>query len=446
MDERLIREIQKSNPWWYHKKEQLPSYKRTIFSSLEKYLKNKHIFAIIGLRRVGKTVLMKQLIESIRSSINAENILFFTFEEQWGSTAILEEILYFFLETKAQSQRTYIFLDEIQKVKGWEEILKRFYDRTPTIKFVVSGSASLNISKSIESLAGRIIDVYIGPLSFKEFLDFHGIHLQIRETTMEYSFFTTLYQNNLHQKEKLVSLFNEYLFKGGFPEIATEKDDILIQKYIKNSVIDRIVLKDIPDEFPIKNIAALRGIIEFASRESSGILVIDSLASILGINKETTSNYVEYLKRAFILHILYNYTPSIGKQLRTSKKMHLVLPSIAIATESYGRDVLTHPEILGRYVESLCAVMLSFKYEKLFFWRTPQKDEVDIVVKGKKLLPIEVKYQSQITNQDYKSLIKFCKRFHTNHALIISKETFEKRTFQGIHIECVPAWVFMLGI
>ena len=445
MDDRLLRELQKSNPWWYDKKEPLPAYKRKIFPHLLKYLETKQILAIIGLRRVGKTILMKQLIEHKRSSITPSNILFFTFEEKWGTPETLEDILYYFLETIATPQRKLVFLDEIQKVHGWEETIKRFYDRYPDIKFVVSGSASLKITKSVESLAGRIFDAYLAPLSFREFLELNNVVMKKDDTNIEYLQYQTLYQNNLHQKEKLTTLFSEYLFKGGFPEIVKETDDAIIQKYIGNSVIDRILMRDIPEEFTVKNTLALRGIVEYASRETAGILVLDNLASILGINKETVSNYVEYLKQAFIIHTIYNYTPSIGKQLRTSKKIHLALPSIAFALESYNRDVLLHPEILGKYVESLVAVFLLYKYEKIFFWRTPQKDEVDIVIKEKQLTPIEVKYQNQITDTDCKTLVKFCKKYNVKKGFVVTKETFETRKFGDIIVELIPAWVFLLS-
>jgi len=446
MDERLLREIQKSNPWWFNKKESLPPYKRKVFSYLLKYLESKQIIAIVGLRRVGKTILMKQLIDSTQPSTNQENILFFTFEEKWGISDVLEDVLYYYLENIAKSKRKFIFLDEIQKVNGWEETLKRFYDRDSDIKFIVSGSASLQISKSIESLAGRIFDVYVPPLSFREFLELNDVTVNIKDTALTYHDYSLLYQNNLYQKEKLTALFSEYIFKGGFPELARETNDELIRKYITNSVIDRILIKDIPEEFSVKNIRALRGIVEYAARETSGLLVLDSLATTLGVNKETVSNYVEYLKKAFILHIIYNYTMSIGKQLRTSKKLHLTLPSIAIALESYDRDVLLHPEIIGKYIESLVAVFLIYRYKRIFFWRTPQKDEVDIIVEEKQPLPIEVKYKSQVSDADCKAVVKYCVKFDVKRGIVVTKDTLETRTFNGTMVELIPAWVILLGI
>ncbi len=253
-----------------------------------------------------------------------------------------------------------------------------------------------------------------------------------------------LYQDNLYQKEKIVAFFNEYLFKGGFPEIARETNEQVIKKYILNSVIERIILKDLPEEYAIKNIPGLRGILEYAAKETSKLFTYDNLASTLGLNKETISNYLEYLKRAFLLCVLYNYTPGIVKQLRVSKKLHFILPSVALAMESYDRDVLQHPEIMGKYVESLVAVFLTYNSKNVWFWRTPQKDEVDIVMKQTQLVPIEVKYQTQIYDADAKTIVKFCKKYNLSKGILVTKDILGQREFDGIRIELIPAWVFLL--
>lgn len=428
-------------------REKTQRYKRKAFSEIAKYLKIKQIVAVIGLRRVGKTVLMKQIINEILYNTEPKNILFFSFEEKWGKVEVLENIVYYFLENIAKTKRKYIFLDEIQKVDGWEDVLKRFYDRHDDIKFIISGSASIHISKSVESLAGRIFDIYVTPLSFEEFLEMNDTKTEFQKTkTFDYKIFAQVYNASLYQKEKITSMFSEYLFKGGSPEIARESDEEIIRKYVTNSVIDRILLKDLPEEFEIKKSSALRELLEYAARETSGLFVIDRLSSLLNLNKETASNYIEYLKRAFLIHISYNYTRSIVRQIRTSKKIHIVLPSVAVALESYSRDVLLYPEIIGKYVESLAAVFLMYKHRKVFFWRTPQKEEVDIVVKEKEAMPIEVKYKTQITDADLKSVLKFMKKFKVKKGIIMTKDLLDKRNTDGKEILFVPAWLFLLSV
>ena len=121
--------------------------------------------AIYGLRRVGKTILMKQIMYELKKI--KENTLYFMFDDIMAQNPdILEDIIDFYLKTIAGEGRKYIFLDEIQKVPYWQDILKRFYDMREDIKFIVSGSASLRIKKSKESLAGRIFDFYLPILTF----------------------------------------------------------------------------------------------------------------------------------------------------------------------------------------------------------------------------------------------------------------------------------------
>lgn len=447
MEERLLRELQKSNPWWLGRREALPEYRRKIFPAVLKYIKTKQILALIGLRRVGKTILLKQLIGELLHSENPKNILFFSFEEKWGGAENVEDMLYYFLENSETPGRKYIFLDEIQKADGWEDVLKRFYDRQDSLKFVVSGSASISISKSIESLAGRIFDFYITPLSFFEFLEMNEVKIDSAGSgAITYKDISALYRKNLHQKERIEKLFDEYLFKGGFPEIARETDDEIVRKYLLNSLIDRILLKDLPEEFKIKKTAALRELLEYAARESSGIFAIENIASLLKLDKGTVSEYIEYLKRSFLIYVAYNYTGSIAKQIRTSKKIHIVLPSVAIAIESYGREILLYPNAIGKYVESLVAVFSAYKYRKIFFWRTPRKEEVDVVYKtAKGIFGIEVKYQSQINDADAKSLLKFCERFKTKRGILVTKNLLDSRQINGIELLFVPAWLFFLG-
>jgi predicted AAA+ superfamily ATPase len=77
-------------------------------------------------------------------------------------------------------------------------------------------------------------------------------------------------------------------------------------------------------------------------------------------------------------------------------------------------------------------------------WRTPQKDEVDIIVKGKQILPIEVKYQNQIISDDVKNLQKFCKKFRCNNGIVVTKNTLEKKTIDCVDILFIPAWFFLV--
>jgi len=417
LNERIKALIREYNPWWEGKEIVVPEYKRHIFADVQKYMKTKQIIAIVGLRRVGKTVLMKQTIKELLSKNKKENIFYFLFDELIAQNPeILGDIVDYYLKTIAKDGRKYIFLDEIQKVPYWQDVLKRFYDTREDIKFVISGSSSLRIKKSKESLAGRMFDFYLPILTFREFLEMNG--LRIEKVELDFNELKKIYEANINKKPVFDKMFSEYILKGAFPEIAKEENEEIIKNYIKNSVVENIILGDIPAVFDVKKKDVLYSILEYCSKETSNLLDITNLAKILNVNYHTSKSYIFYLMNSFIIDIVYNYSKSIAKQLRKNKKVHVAHPSITITLMKYSKDVLNIEEIIGRYVETIVFQHSKFISERIFFWRTPQKEEVDIVLDTGILLPIEVKYRNRIESSDTDSIVKFMKTYKLKKGIV----------------------------
>ena len=191
-DTELLSIIYNQNPWWENKQFQVPIKKRRDFYVLERKLDDKQITAIIGPRRVGKSILMQQLIESLlQKQVTPQNILFAQLDEPRFDTeggVIIHRILdiYSKLVLKQSLDETpnkaYVFLDEIQHIDKWSETLKSLYDRDFNIKFIVSGSSSAGITRgSSESLAGRISLNLVMTLKFIDFLKFKDINSDLDE-------------------------------------------------------------------------------------------------------------------------------------------------------------------------------------------------------------------------------------------------------------------------
>lgn len=440
--ERIRALIRDFNPWWEGKEFPVPQYRRRIFADVQKYMRTKQIIAIVGLRRVGKTVLMMQIIKDLIKS-GKENVFYFLFDELIAqSPEVLEDVLDYYLKTVAKDGKKYIFLDEIHKVPYWQDILKRFYDTRGDIKFIVSGSASLQIKKSKESLAGRIFDFYMPILTFPEFIELNG--LKIEKAEMEFNKLKNVYDANIHKKPLLEQMFLQYIFKGAFPEIAKEDDEEIIKNYVRSSVVEKIILEDIPSVFSVKRKDILSSILEYCSKETSSLLDITKLASILNMNYQTVRSYIFYLQNSFIIDIVYNYSKSVAKQLRKNKKIHIAHPSIAITIMRYSKDILGIDEVVSKYAESMVFQHSKLISEKISFWRTPQKEEVDIILeKNNKLLPVEVKYKSIIDSGDLKSILNFMKKFKVDTGIIVTKDLFDKKIFGRKKIVFIPTWLFL---
>jgi len=443
VDERIIALVREYNPWWEDRAVEVPGYKRYIFTDIQKYLKTKQIIAIVGLRRVGKTVLMKQVIKDLAGG-GVENVFYFLFDELLTrNPEILEDVINYYLKTISKDGIKYIFLDEIQKVPYWQDILKRFYDTRTDIKFIVSGSSSLQIKKSRESLAGRIYDFYMPPLTFREFLEING--LKIERVEMDFSKLKEVYERNIDKKPIIENLFLQYILKGAFPEIAKEEDMDIVKSYVRSSVVEKIIFEDIPEVFNIKRKDILYSILEYCGKETSNLLDITKLANILNVNYQTAKSYMFYLENSFLIDILYNYSKSIAKQLRKNKKVHIVHPSITMTMMRYPPEILNVGEVVSRYVESIVFQHCKVICERVSFWRTPQKEEVDIIMERDVMLPVEVKYRSSLEKADLKTALKFLDKFKLNRGVVVTKDVFKRKEFDGKEILFIPAWLFCLA-
>jgi len=443
LSDKLIAMIREYNPWWEGKTIAVPEYKRLLFANLQKYMETKQILAIVGLRRTGKTVILHQLIKNVLGA-GKENAFYFLFDDLSAKNPdVLDDLLDYYLKTIAKEGRKYIFLDEIQKVPYWQDILKRHYDTKENLKFIVSGSASLQIKKSKESLAGRIFDFYLPPLTFREFAWLNGFEAE--KPSMDYGSLRQAYESNLHKKSTIEELFRQYILKGAFPEMARETDIDIIKNYVRSSVIDKIIFEDIPEVFGVKHKDLLYAILEYCAKETANLLDVTKLANTLDANYHTVKTHLFYLQNSFVLDLLYNHSGSIAKQLRKNKKVHIAHPAITIAMMRYNPDILEATEVIGRYVETIVFQHAKISCERTAFWRTPQKEEVDLLMLDGGPLPVEVKYKSRVDASELKPLKKLMDKTGAEKGIVATRDLLEEKKEGGKTILFVPAWLFLLA-
>jgi len=172
----------------------------------------------------------------------------------------------------------------------------------------------------------------------------------------------------------------------------------------------------------------------YACSNSSNLFDIKDLCSIFRADYETVSNYLFYLRSAFLIRIAESYSKSAAKRIRRNKKIYTTHPSMAFAVLGYEKNMLIE-KILGQYVESIFA--------REFFWRDKQKNEVDVILKNKALMPIEIKYQNQMLPSDITGLLKFMEKFKLEKGIVVTKNLLEKRTMNKKEIMFIPAWLFL---
>lgn len=406
------------NPWW---KNQLSfDFKqRDISLELDKFIPEPQIIAITGIRRVGKTTYLLSIIDKlIKNGTNPEAILFVSFDELKNQRIRdILEVYELIIENK-KFTKTYLFLDEIQKLKDWENQIKAIYDEHKLkndLKIFISGSESLFIrKKSKETLAGRIFEFKMNPLSFKEYLNFKNKQ----------------YKNiQLYDKELLID-FNNHLLTQGFPEMINYTDYSILKKYT-TEIIEKIIFGDIAKQFKVTNLQALESITRIISNNPGQLLDQTDLGTEIKVVRQVVSNYLKYLEESYLIKKQYNYSNNFRKTERKLKKYYPTILSPEIILDE---DYLSKSKVFEAFIIT--------QLSSSFFWRDAYKNEVDMIFeKNKQIIPIEIKYGKIETA----GLDKFMSNYKIDVGYIISHNTEKEIKKDKKIIYVVPAYKFLLN-
>ena len=408
--------LQDLNPWW--KNEFEPEFKeREIYKQIQDFMPMPQVIAFTGLRRVGKTTLMLMIVkDALKNNFEPGNIMYFSFDE-FREVEIREVMREYegMMEKNFREGKYLLLLDEIQKLNNWEDQVKGIYDAFgKNIKIIISGSESLFIKKkSKETLAGRIFDFKVEPLSFKEFLGFKGVDLK---------------PAGLYERE-LLRLFEEFTLTLGFPELVGVKEKHVIKKYVKESIVERVVYRDMQKLFGIKDISVIESLLNILMEEPGQIIDLSKLADELNISRQTLTTYFTYMEESFLVRKLYNYSRSRRKVERKLKRYYPTLISV---------DLLFREDDLSKSKVFEWLVVNQLNAE--FFWMDPYKNEVDIIIPDEKPTPVEIKYGKINVN----GVTKFMGKFKVNKGYVISYDKEETREINGKTISITPAFKFLL--
>lgn len=411
-------ELKDLNPWWTEGKisgKLAPVFQRDLLREVEAGLARKQIQIIIGLRRVGKSTIAFQIIgQLIRSGIPPLNILYCSFDEPELQDKRAEEILYEYTKLTGvdyKREEIYIFFDEVQKAKNWVASTKLIYDNLKTIrKIFITGSGSLNIiSDAKKSLAGRAIYYELKPLNFGEFLRFKGIKVESKSIM--------LYKDTLERE------FELFKYRP-FPELVNEGSMDFIKAYVRSSVIEPIILKDIPKEFKDIDILLLEKLVTIFLSDPGEYIKIDELSKELGRAKTTISKALFYLEFSFLIRRVSNFRPSIRMASRKLFRIYAYHPVLCIPF-NLSED---------KYAENLVLFCIDAKH----YWRNKGM-EIDFL---KDSIPVEVKFSSKIKKEDLRWLLyfddKYGKVLGITRAYVITKDVEDK--IGKIHM--LPLWKF----
>lgn len=335
----VLQSLRADNPWWDNRHAPALaglSKSRAYFPRFREVALNwavRRAIILMGPRRVGKTVMLLQLVRSlVDSGFPPQHVLFASIDTPLYSGMPLERLLKLFeQETKHDaSERRLVIFDEVQYLKDWEVHLKVLTDKFPNTRFIASGSAAAALRlKSQESGAGRFTDFFLPPLTFAEFLNFTDQEALLIEP-LQGAFASRFKASDIL---RLNDEFLNYLNFGGYPEaVLNPQIRTDAQRFLGRDIIDKVLLRDLPSLYGIQDIQELNRLFTMVAYHSGQEISLDGLASSSGVAKNTINRYLEYLEAAFLI-VRVRRVDDSGKKFQRMRqfKAYLTNPSMRAA-------------------------------------------------------------------------------------------------------------------
>jgi predicted AAA+ superfamily ATPase len=366
------------------------------------------------------------------------------------------EILDCYHENIYAEKDCYYFFDEVQYAQDWDKWLKTIYDMQPDTKVVATGSASPALMKGTnESGAGRWSVIQVPTMSFYEYCELMGIEKPELGPTVNITSLLHKSQQErtqiMLQLSKVYNYFSRYLQVGGFPELALADNDLMAQQILREDVVDKVLKRDLPSLYPIRNSTELERIFLYLCNVSSSVVSIEAIAKELqGVSRPTVENYIHYLESANLIYQSWPIDMAGKKILKASPKIYIADAALRNAV-LMDDSILTDPIEMGKVVETaVYKHVAAFYYQKatsVGYYRGGRKNkEVDVVVEyaNHNNILIEVKYREGAPVPDDDAICQLCRE--ASAAIIVTKNPVDygvHNTASGDELIRIPAFAFL---
>ncbi|MBP7284899.1 MAG: ATP-binding protein [Leptospiraceae bacterium] len=370
------------NPWWEDTNPKFDLWRReNFFEDIETLLSEKRILLLTGLRRVGKTSLMKLSIQHLlEKGIKPKNIFYISMDDYAFKNNTIHEIvtLYRKIQKLKSEEKVYLFFDEVTYKNDYDIQLKNLFDKE-NAKIVATSSSSSLLRDKKAYLTGRATIVEIQPLDFFEYLDFKNITVKKRDSAL------------------LDSYFKDYIKIGGLPENILYPE----RQYLMG-LVDDIIQKDITAFHGLKNGDLLRDYFLLLMERSGKQISINKIANILKISPDTSKRYLSYFEDTYLIHLVSRWGKT-NEKILTPKKIYSC---------DLGIKFLFHGDRdMGSYFENYVYLLLR-KKKKLYYLLS---DEVELDFFTQDKILVEAKYDTKLNPKQE----KLFKEFKANKKILV---------------------------
>lgn len=406
---------------------------------LWKVMDIRHIVILTGVRRSGKSTLMRQLMgKLIETGTNPKNILYLYFEDLLvqkylsEGADLLEQFYSYYLEKYNPQGKVYLFLDELQGVADFNRWLHTQYEFNRNIKFVVSGSRrSLIDSNAATLLTGRNVQFDIYPFNFYEYLLVHNIEIKGIDTI------ESIRDANFSQTTTILHHLGNFLYEGGYPEIVLSKTSES-KSAIANSYYRDTLTRDVINPNKIRNpreieVLGLQILADFTKTHT-----YRSLGAAQGLSVDTVKTYLTYFYKSYLLFESrhFSYKTKETQDVRRPIKFYVVDNGLR------NFNTLNIRPDLGQCAENMVYMELAKNNTATYYWKGEK--EVDFVLFNPDLSLVNVSYTDQMHERDAGSMAEALQEFNLGKGTVLTKNYFDTKEVEGKKVEFVPLWAWLI--
>ena len=394
---------------------------RAVLKEIGPKLKLPQVVVLTGLRRSGKSTLLKQVIQR---HYHDEDFYYLNFEDERLFDFPAREFnrLYEGLVSLYGKKKTF-FLDEIQNVTHFETFVRRFYEEG--FKFIITGSSATLLSKELGTkLTGRHMDIVVRPFSFLEFLELKRVTINKK----------AIYKTET--KIELRNYFEEYLVQGGMPEYLIYHDPELLTRVYEDTII-----KDIAVRYKVNNVAVLRQLYSYLINNFANKFSYHSLKKFITINSVNTfKKFISYLEETYFAKTIHKFDYSFKKQIRNNKKFYVIDNGfIGVLSKKITPDK-------GWLMENLIFNCLN-KDNEVFYYSGERECDFLTVNNKEVIQAIQVCDELHQENRDREiaGLLEAMKKFKLNEGLLLTTGQEENIRLGRKRIVVKPVWKWLLA-
>lgn len=418
MDSRSIKELILEQKKDFEKKEEF--IPRSLLKEIKNHLKIPHAVILSGLRRSGKSTLLKEIYNTYYQN---KTIYYFNFEDERLLNFTVDDfnLLYeTFIELLGPSN--IFFFDEIQVIQKWEAFVRRMYNKG--CKFFITGSNSSMLSKEMGTkLTGRSINIALYPFSFKECLLLKGI--QPKKSILL-----------TDERAQLKKEFNIYLEKGGLPEYRKYDNEQMLK-----DLYDNIIYRDVITRHNISDEKILKELTFYIFSNYGKEISFNQLKNLLKVGSANTiKNYIDHLENAYLIFTIPKYDPSIKKQIYSKKKVYVIDTGlIQLISFQFSKNT-------GRILENIVFLELKRRNKEIYYYKN--KHKCDFVIRNNLNITeaIQVTREINDTNKDREinGIFEALKKFNLKNGTILTYDQEEEIIIEKKKIMIKPIWKWLL--